>query len=337
MQRTRSAFTLLELLVSIAIVMLLVVAVAVALKSVRSAAGRTSTLGTLRHMGLAYKSYSADNRMLLMPGYVDAPQLALFEQAGRPLYARRPQGEVLDLYSGSQSDSSSYVWRLAPYVDDAWTVFFDDLAASARSRIQADVDQGSFGPGSVGSIPGGVSERPAFGMNSIFVGGDNYHGGSWVTDRNPWDPQNPDEVIAATRLSEVKSPAKLIVFAPAAMAEDPDDPSDDDVYREPDLGFCELRPPFTRFVDVPNNDVNDHWVAAQWIIGLRGRIEPTSFTESGNGAGLPIDRAGEGAALPVANLDGSAEILLLTDLARDMRRWAPREIKQSQTWPDQGP
>ena len=59
-----------------------------------------------------------------------------------------------------------------------------------------------------------TSRTPAFGMNSIFVGGDSKHGGNYVTSRNPWTG-SAGEVLAATRMSEVKNPSKLIVSSPA--------------------------------------------------------------------------------------------------------------------------
>jgi type II secretory pathway pseudopilin PulG len=338
MTRTRTAFTLLELLVAIAVVMLLVVIVTVSLKTLRGSADRTRSLQALRNMSLAYSSYTTDHKMRLMPGYARLEQFIpttlpppLTPPCGAlGLSGQLPDGTALNWQNwdcgGNVCDGSSYVWRLSPYADHAWMSFFTDLRdRGTRSRIQVAFDEGHFGPSNPGSIPGGLSERPSFGMNSIFVGGDIVHGGDYVTDRNPWCPDFPDDVLAATRLSEVKNPRKLIVFAPAARAGQ--GPSGEAVYEEPELGFCELRPPYLEF-----DQGTQTWIQGQWKVGQRGLVEHLPTIELDAGCGLPIDRIGSG-VVPVSNLDGSADLIGLPELWRDMTRWSPREFRAHVTGP----
>ena len=71
MNRRRSAFTLLELLVTLGIISILTGLVVVSMKGVRRSAIRTQSLSALRAMIQAYNAYSTDHRGSLLPGYLD--------------------------------------------------------------------------------------------------------------------------------------------------------------------------------------------------------------------------------------------------------------------------
>ncbi len=341
MRLDKRAFTLLELLVSISLIMLLVTFVAVALRGVRASASRAESLSALRQMTLAYAGYSADHNQRLMPGYLDLDAVQQLK-----IQPKLPVGTVLDQCNIIKKicDGGSYVWRLAPYVDNAWQTFFGDLRdPGLMSVLNGETSCGIYGPGTAASVqcvefpnPIGLSERPAFGMNSIFVGGDNYHGGDYVTDRNPWlpGPGLQNEILAATRFSQVRNPSLLILFAPAAKAKPG---GSGEIYEDRTLGFCELRPPYTQF-----DEAAQQWVNGQWEIGVGGQLAQLSWidtTESGiqRGCGLPIERTaldrGGKLLLPVAHLDGSAGVEPLGVLSRDMRRWAPFEVTRRKTNP----
>ncbi len=311
MSLNKRAFTLLELLVSISLIMLLVGFVAISLRGVRASASRAESLSALRQMTLAYAAYSADHSQRLMPGYLDDTvlnQLGITARLpGRPF--PEPDSSIVD-----PADAQSYVWRLAPYVDNTWQTFYVDLRdPGLLSRLQGKYDDRLspvFGPAGDPDT-GGISERPAFGMNSIFVGGDTTHGGSAVTPFHPWNTAGNDS-IAATRLSQVKNPSRLILFAPATEV------GGDDA----DGGFCELRPPF-----LPDDSGN--WTLQQWAIGPGGKID---FTGQATEAGQPVDRSGKG-ILPVALLDGSSGVEPFANIATDMRRWHPFEVGRRQVSP----
>ncbi len=305
------AFTLMELLVVVAIIGLLVGLVVVSMQAVRASATRSESLGALRQMALAYGQYTDEHRGRLMPGYMDEDVLTQLN-----ITAELPDGTELDQLScsGGICDASSYVWRLAPYVDDAWLTFFTDIAAGARSVFVAEYGSQIYGPAGASAYAGGISERPSYGLNSIFVGGDSTHGGANITNRNPWD--GTEEKIAATRLSEVKNPSRLIVFGAAALAST--DPGL--VYEDPEVGFCELRAPYTCF-----SDLGDMWVNDQWMVGAGGLVKKTTEGDYQDGAGLPIARSGKD-LIPVAHLDGSAVVVEISKLSRDMRFWNPFEV-----------
>lgn len=309
MNRRHRAFSLLELLVSIAIIMVLVGLLLVSLRGVRASATRTDSMNALKQMALAYSQYSDEHRKRLMPGYIDNDVLAKLD-----ITAELPNGTVLNQCDGNICDAGSYVWRLAPYVDHAWETFFTDTRDQGLlSELEAEFGKGIYGPGTVGADEIGISERPAYGLNSIFVGGDSIHGGAYATDRNPWTPAAglEDEILAATRFSEVKNPSRLIIFAPTVMLEADLDES---------LGFCELRPPYL-------DDSTGEWIDPQWIVGTGGMVErPPSIGEGDDaGAGLPIARSGKN-LIPIAHLDGSAVVEQISDISRDMRRWNPFEV-----------
>ena len=202
-------------------------------------------------------------------------------------------------------------------------MFYTELRDEGlMAQLHAEYTCGIYGPGSASTVscpsvpvPVGISERPTYGLNSIFVGGDSVHGGSYATDRNPWDPAIglEDEILAATRFTQVKNPARLIVFGAAAKA---DDSFSSQVYEDRVLGFCELRPPFL-------DESSGEWINPQWIVGARGLIEDASTDQFGTG--IPIDRRSK-ALVPVAHLDGSTAAVRLADLSADMRMWNPRGV-----------
>ena len=295
----RRAFTLLELLVVVAIIAVLVGVLAFSLRGVRAAAIRTESLSALRQMVMGYTSYTLDHGGQLLPGYIDETLLAPGAFFGT-LRVYLPSGlELTDV-----EDKQSYVWRLAPYLDGAWETFFEDMNdTGAMSGFEAEFRELQFG---APFNEDGISQRPSFGLNSIFIGGDSVHGGPSIVALNPWT--NPANKIAATRLSEVVNPVRVIVFGPAAKAA----ANPDDVYDEPALGFCELRPPLLGRPIDPNGI----WSLLQWEIGANGRVTHTATLD----AGLPIARSAGDVlhsgkqSIPVGHLDGSTGMPPLVDL-----------------------
>src|SRR5690606_23471464 len=125
--RHRAAFTLVELLVAVAIIALLVSVVVVAARHVGNASERVDSLASLRGMGTAFASYSADHRGRFIPGYIDDDV-----QNELGISVTLPNDVVL-----APEASASWVWRLSPYVDNDWIVFFsDNLDASSGNAYR---------------------------------------------------------------------------------------------------------------------------------------------------------------------------------------------------------
>ena len=324
MSRNLRAFTLLELMVTMSLVAVLLTLVIVPLHRVRQSANRTNSLNGLKQMVLAYSAYSTDHRYRLMPGFLGETLLSELK-----ITAELPGGtSLVDCDAGMICDASGYVWRLAPYLDDVWkTMYVDYRSKALLSQLEVEYLDGTYGPGTIdpASDELGISIVPSFGMNSIFVGGDSFHGGSEVTPFNPWNTLGNDP-LAATRFSEVKNPAKLIVFGTTARASD-DLPILDEVYDSDErlLGYVELRAPFTVFDDANGNglwDPGETWSNQQWAIGTQGKVVRTTTGDYADPTGLPVSRWGAN-LLPVANLDGSTGVEETSVLAVDMRRWSP--------------
>lgn len=304
-------FTIVELIVALAIIFVLITAAAVALRSVRQSAERAGTLNSLRQLTQAYLNYATEHGGRLMPGYVDAADFGT--GAGQiELRGRLKTGHEL-----ANEDKSSYVWRLAPYLDHAWETYMDDYRdqalLSVLARLYGSGDgNGTYGPGSAGSGSTGypaefnIAEAPAFGLNSIYLGGDSRHGP--VPNRAPW---KSSDRIAITRLSEARSPAKLIVFAPTKRV-----PEVADMPTSERMGYCELRPAMC--------EIDNAAPIINWEIGIDGHEANQAIAAAGltTPGGLPIDRLG-GDSIPTAQLDGSVNVSPIAQLAVDRERWLP--------------
>jgi prepilin-type N-terminal cleavage/methylation domain-containing protein len=326
----RRAFTLLELLVTIGIIALLASLIIVVLGGARASANRTESTNALRSMLRGYAAYSADNGQQLMPGYLDVTKLQQLRISPKldtgvpidPALATGGTGAPLD-----PNDASSYVWRLAPYLDHEWKTMFTDyrndslmtrLDLEVRGAARLNGSGGECGPTNPVYGPGSASEAscddlgigltPSFGLNSIYVGGDNVHGGSEITSRNPWD--NPYDKIAATRLSEVKNPARLIVFAPSAHYAEVDGSGGGTLFPSPPVsnatfGYVEIRAPR---VVLSDGTVLDQWeVDGELIDSDAGDFSATDSAGRRIGGGVPTARWGKD-LIPTGRLDGSVSL-----------------------------
>ncbi|MHC5024667.1 MAG: type II secretion system protein [Planctomycetota bacterium] len=336
MQRPTRAFTLVELLVTIGIIAVLVGLIVVSMKGLRLSAHRAESLSALRQMMSGYLSYAADHDQRLMPGYI-APDDFLPGEAFEDLDGRiiLPNDYRFDLSAiEDREDAGSYVWRLAPYVDGRWEIFCADYGSRGLvSRLQREFDGQNlasvdgdevYGRGSRGANDIGLGFAPSFGLNSIYLGGDSFHGGGPVTDLSPWNPADPSRVIAAERLSQVKNPAKIITFAANFQGNESLRPPDV-TGSEIQYGYPTLRPPLVALDATTINPDPETWPAgpdqyAQWAY-QPGSLEPVvTDGDDGNGIGLPVGRWGA-EQVPTCTLDGATAIENPLALARDISRW----------------
>jgi len=302
-------FTVVELVVVVGIIMLLITLALVAFTHAQKASYRTKSASTLRNLIGAYTSYSADNNGMLLPGFVDGKQLDAWN-----MKTRLKSGNFIGSCTGAQQDcdDSSYVWRLAPYLDHAWETFITDYRSDqVEGKIAGELNNGIYGPMTRTTGEIGLSYAPSFGLNSLLLGGDNIHANAML--QNPWTPTNPDTVLAVTRQSQVKYPASLIVFAPTQHADyiglaDTSDHSSSQ-YGVPDVifGHAELRPPLLSRTDS----------TMQWgIDNTTGEISLMGgdFT---SGGGVLIARWGD--TLPVARMDGSVRQFEIEELVKPIQ------------------
>ncbi len=298
-QTASRAFTLLELILVIAIIAILLSLVLVAMSGVKEAGSRTESANALRHIMRGYITYSGDHKGKLMPGYIAPTDIGTGPNQLN-IVARDFDGNTLNA-----EDTGSFVWRLMPYLDDEWKLLTTDYGApGVEAAIASEIQNGRYGPGSESppsqqGVPATVALglRPAFGLNSIYCGGDSYHGGT-ATDFSPWNTAS-NKTIAATRMSEVINTTRLIVFAPTVFHER-DWTSDLEVY-EVEFGYPELRPPF---IYNPNTD---SFGDSQWDVESDGRVETHSGASYNNDGGIPIARWSD-SNMPTARMDGSTSM-----------------------------
>ena len=242
----------------------------VTVRRATNSAERVDSLNVLRRIGTSFSAYSTDHRGRFIPGYLE-PDV----QTELDIGAKLADGTVV-----APQAAASWVWRLAPYADNDWILFFrDNLEASEETSLRSLETNGDLLT---------LSLRPRFGMNSIFVGGNSE--GPAVTDP-PWTPN-----AAATRLSEVKQPAQLILFGGTVAAQGGQLAADGS-------GWHELRAPF---LDVE-----------QWSVASTGEVVPAA----GLDAGVPHARS-DGRTAPIVHLDGHTEGAKIEDISIDMRRWS---------------
>lgn len=266
-------------MVVIAILGLVIAILLVAIRSASGSAQRLETLSTLRQMSAAHASYATDHRQMLLPGYLNTHL-----QVTLGFTTQGPRGEAL-----SPAVAGPYVWRLAPYLDSGWRTFHSGADAATMAALTSEFENGIFGK---------IAFEPSFGLNTIFIGGDSDAGGG-TSEHSPWNSSGYSS-IAATRLTHLRSPASLVLFAPTRRVQagaSPDAPR----------GWHELRAPFLQ---------SD---SAQWTATDQGVVAGPGLEDV---AGLPALGPRE-TVLPAAFADGSAQPVDVESLGSDMRRWAP--------------
>jgi len=190
-----SGFTIVEVIVIIAIITLLTALILPAMKGARTLAAQTNAASGLRQMVIGYSAYRADHRGNVMLGY--------------PPPTVNGEATVVTTVSGHDIGwpvASRYPWRLGPYVDEIWEIVHSHREQPPQGPAAGD------DPGTAGSKAYSISLGPAFGLNSVFVGGHNgpsYQG--YVGDQ----PNTNAHVVF--RNSDVNRASEMIIFAESQM------------------------------------------------------------------------------------------------------------------------
>ena len=263
----RAAFTLIELLVVIGIVAIVSAITLPVVSSVRKKGEMTSEISSARQLMLAYAAYAAENDGQLMPGYGS-------------FSAKDDQGNELH-----NPVSNRYPWRLAPHLSYDLRILYGKVGDS-RLKLDRERDHAGY--------VYAVSVAPAFGMNTVHVGG----------DYKTLNPESPRALAAygqfcVTRMSQVVKPGALIVFASACFENNGE--------RIP--GYFKVEAPsFTGRV---------------WESKFNAAAAPEAYGH--------VDFRYDGKAV-AAMLDGHVELLDFAQM-NDMRRWAnPAAEADSSDW-----
>lgn len=190
-------FSMIELLVVVAILALLMAMLMPALRSARRSSHAAREVAAARQLLIGYQSYTFAHNGTLLPGY--RLGLHAFDEQGNDLH-KLVAGDAL---------AARYPWRLAPYLDYNLSGLYLDEALLERLTSAG----GNFDAYM-------VSLFPSLGLNSVFVGGD---GNGSNGDYQPEAFSHHDYEYFygkwyATRHSDVKHPTRLIVFASARYA-----------------------------------------------------------------------------------------------------------------------
>lgn len=260
-----AGFTLVELLVVVGILAMLIGILVPVIAQVRSAASRAKEIVSARTLAQAWLSYAEDHNGALLPGYKSG--LDAFDAQGEPI-ATQTIGIA----------ANRWPWRLAPYIGHAFdAMYINENERTLRELETTDVSNYLYQ----------TSVFPSFGLNSVWLGGDENYGGF-----NPIFVGNFGRFYA-TRTSELKRPADTLVFA-SSRAFAAEAASGEIVE-----GYFRIRSPnFTNVVWTPDYDAS----------------EPSSW---GN---LSARYGGDSV---VSFADGHAESKP-ADALKDMRMWTDR-------------
>jgi prepilin-type N-terminal cleavage/methylation domain-containing protein len=188
--RRQPGFTLVELLVTVAVIAVLVSALLPALQSARQAGLKTRELAATKTLMLAYTAYAEEHNTKVMLGAFDPTgQEDLTDEFGRPVV-----GETI----------SRYPFRLAPYFDHEWTGATHIGPQAEQLSDLRDRYRGS--PPELNEWHYQVSLYPSLGLNQRYVGG------------NAKDPRFFAERFHVERLIDAARPSALITFASSYFA-----------------------------------------------------------------------------------------------------------------------
>lgn len=186
----RNGFTIVELLVVVAIMGVLLALAVPAYRHLSRDARRTLEMSAARQMAVAWNSYAVDAKAWVLPGF----------KSGLP--ARQDDGTIIPqaTYGGGATISARFPWRLAPYLGHN---FYGMYVGDQREEL----DRLKDGPHE--QYLYFASLYPSLGLNSTFVGGDQ--------ERYAFMP-NPPAMLKdfyVTRLSSIRRPEQLLLFASA--------------------------------------------------------------------------------------------------------------------------
>lgn len=262
-------FTLTELLIVVAAISLLLALVIHVATAVRSDSYRASEMAAARSLGVAWNSYALDHRGRVLPGYAGG------------FRARDVTGEWVDTQT-TPIAANRWPLRLAPYLGHDFASMYSGPVAKVLDELSASPTE---------EVLYAVSVHPAFGLNSVFVGGDENYGGFSEVFRETFGD------FYIRRLSSIRRPDQLVVFA-TSHSEEAGPSGDGGLYE----GFFRVLPP--------------SWVSPLWA-SVHDPEDPTS-------SGFLSDRhrqaGGESVCITVT-ADGGVAAETVESL-RDMRRWS---------------
>jgi prepilin-type N-terminal cleavage/methylation domain-containing protein len=205
----RSGFTIVELLVVMAIIATLMALLLVGLQAARRTSKVTSERNNLSQVYKAWMQYAGSHDDSALPGYIDP---SVQENNWRVKYKAKDGTNIPPDYA------ALYPHRLLSYLDHSFPVLYDYLEADDDDFFRATLPDSSFNTAGVETM----ALSPAFGYNGYYLGGywRSVNGAPNLRFGNAtWDNAAGNEVIGkvvATKTSNVADPSRMIVFCSAA-------------------------------------------------------------------------------------------------------------------------
>ena len=211
----RYGFTIVELLVTMAIIALLIGLLLPTLLAVRQSGKQTLEMSAARQLMVAYYNYANAHKGAVLPGYWPGGQA--WDASGNPI----------DTVAASR-----YPWRLAPYLDYNFRSMYLNENLDLLERLENN-DPVLYRRT--------ASLFPSLGLNATWIGGNADQGGF---------PEDHEDYILdyfgrfyVTRMTEARRPESLMVFA-SARGTDPD-PALGNVFDEGEVveGYYQISSP----------------------------------------------------------------------------------------------
>lgn len=325
--RGHRGFTIVELLVVIAVISILLAMLLPALSGAQDRARKNTEVNHLRQIGMAWTVYANNNNDTALPGYIDEevqerwririefpyePEdmeeesdegfggiglLGRFDATSRTpgLYSQvTPEPE-----SDIDETGATWVWRLMPYFDFAYETvigYHDDPDRTVRSLVQ----NRDF-----------VARHPGFGYNGLYIGGRWRIGTgerpqfyfSGASEATPGGNSGRINVVVRN-VSQIQRTSELVIFASAMRVPQP---RRVDHVQDIDPGYHTITPPI-----VGDEPQWGHEPAEGFGTGLTpsspgqavfGTGDPRQITTFATPALVPIGRYN--GLVPILRADGS--------------------------------
>lgn len=193
----RRGFTIIELLVVVAIISILMAILLPALSKARQCALITGELSAARQWAAAHQMYANDFDGTAIPGLASTAMVT-----SRQVIAKDDRGQSI-----GAPQAQRYPWRLLPYVDYSLGILYRETS------VISELPRDDF------SYHYAVSLGPRMGINAAFVGGSAdsvtgfaFHASPTIRDRarSRWGPR-----WYVSKIADAQRPADLISFASA--------------------------------------------------------------------------------------------------------------------------
>ncbi|MBT4768037.1 MAG: type II secretion system protein [Phycisphaerae bacterium] len=284
----RRGYTLIELMVVLAIIGVLLAMAGGGLVLARRAAIQTTQSNNLRQLGLAWVQYNTASRGRFVPGWVSRQA-----QRDRRMVLAYPDTVLIPpapFFSENEPNiAGPWTWRIIPYLSN-------DIATIISHHdedLLPILDYEQYGEQ--------IAFHPAFGYNGWYVGGHltiPADAGRTVMSFSAarLGDRTKDNLVAES-LGRMKNPSKIIVFMPGAIMSEPGGHMIADA--TPPSWF-EVTPPF---------------LADQEMWRVASPTDVDTFAEN-----VAVPRLGHGMDLPVFHADGSIDTHTLNTL-RNQNMW----------------